>query len=269
MEVDHIDTDERTPMDTITINRSTCVGCSLCINDCPGSCLYLEDGSAHRYEGGGCIECGHCYAICPTNSIRMTNYACEDEPVVSMTEIDSDTLLAAMRSRRTIRHYTDAPIEREKLDAILEAGRYAPTGANAQNVSFTILGSKKAEAESICVNLFRKALRLASPLVPQLKRMAINDAFFFKDAPEVIIISSKSPINAGLASAYMEIEANSLGLGILYSGFFVACSRLSRKLRRLLDLPRGHSVQTCMVIGYPAVKYQRIAPKKPAHVRTL
>jgi nitroreductase len=131
------------------------------------------------------------------------------------------------------------------------------------------LGSKKAEAESICVNLFRKALRLASPLVPQLKRMAINDAFFFKDAPEVIIISSKSPINAGLASAYMEIEANSLGLGILYSGFFVACSRLSRKLRRLLDLPRGHSVQTCMVIGYPAVKYQRIAPRKPAHVRTL
>jgi hypothetical protein len=99
--------------------------------------------------------------------------------------------------------------------------------------------------------------------------MAINDAFFFKDAPEVIIISSKSPINAGLASAYMEIEANALSLGILYSGFFVACSRLSRKLRRLLDFPRGHSVQTCMVIGYPAVKYQRIAPKKPAHVRTL
>ncbi|WP_325206284.1 hypothetical protein [Methanobrevibacter ruminantium] len=39
---------------------------------------------------------------------------------------------------------------------ILEAGRYAPTGANSQNVKYTILGSKQKEAEEICVNLFRK-----------------------------------------------------------------------------------------------------------------
>ena len=63
--------------------------------------------------------------------------------------------------------------------------------------------------------------------------------------------------------------AESLGLGVLYSGFFVMCSRISRKLRKLIRLPKGHKVVTCMVIGYPAVKYQRIVPRKPLQSREL
>ncbi len=38
---------------------------------------------------------------------------------------------------------------------------------------------------------------------------------------------------------------------------------------RLLVMPRGHKVVTCMVIGYPAVKYQRIVPRKKLKVRKL
>lgn len=67
----------------------------------------------------------------------------------------------------------------------------------------------------------------------------------------------------------MELMAESLGLGVLYSGFFCACTRLSRKLRKLIKLPKGKKVVTCMVIGYPAVNYQRIVPRKPLKSRTL
>lgn len=255
-------------MAKISVNQSTCVGCSLCVNDCPGACLYLQDGVAHAYDSG-CIECGHCYAICPTASISMVNYETTEEPVVGMTELDSDTLLSALKSRRTIRHFSDRAVEPDTIEAILEAGRFAPTGANAQDVAFTILDNRKAEAEAICVGLFRRAQKLASPFVPQLRRMVIDDAFFFKGAPTVIVVSARSPIDAGLASAYMELVAESLGLGVLYSGFFKVCSQYSRRLRRLLDLPKGHHVATCMVIGYPAVRYQRIAPRNPAHIRHL
>ena len=38
---------------------------------------------------------------------------------------------------------------------------------------------------------------------------------------------------------------------------------------RLHVMPRGHKVVTCMVIGYPAVKYQRIVPRKKLKVRKL
>ena len=192
----------------------------------------------------------------------MAGFECEDEPVTAMTEIDSDTLLAAMKSRRTIRGFTDRPVEEEKIRKILEAGRYCPTGGNSQTVSFTILGSRQAEAEAICTGIFRKGQKLGAPLPDFLKRIRITDSFFFKGAPLVIVVSGRSDVDAALASSYMEIMAESLGLGVLYSGFFRVCASVSGKLRRLLELPKGHKVVTCMVIGYPAVRYQRIVPRK-------
>ena len=121
----------------------------------------------------------------------------------------------------------------------------------------------------MCVDLFRKGTSLPRRSKAFAERFNITDNFFFKGAPLVILVSSRSSVDAGLASSYMELMAESLGLGVLYSGFFVMCTRLSRKLRKLISLPRGHKVVTCMVIGYPAVKYQRIVPRKPLQSKTL
>ena len=255
-------------MEAILVNEEKCIGCGLCEKDCPASCIYVEGGKAHVRKGG-CLECGHCYAVCPEGAVTMAGYDCKDEAVVPMTELPSDTLLTAMRSRRTIRQFRDQPVEDEKIQNILEAGRYSPTGGNSQNVSYTILGSRQKAAEALCVELFRNVTKLPSRSEAFAERFRITDDFFFKGAPLVILVTSRSSVDAGLASAYMEIMAESLGLGVLYSGFFVMCSRLSMKLRRLIRLPRGHKVVTCMVIGYPAVKYQRIVPRKPLKSRTL
>lgn len=252
----------------IVIDKMKCVGCGLCVSDCPNSYLYLENEKACTQKVG-CIECGHCYAICPQGAVTMVNYACDDEASVPMTSIDSETLLAAMKSRRSIRQFTDQPVEEEKLQKILEAGRYAPTGANAQNVSFTILGSKQDQAEKICVGIFRKGKDLGSNFVQYLKRIEIDDDFFFKGAPLVIVVHSKNAVNASLVSAYMEIMAESLGLGVLYSGFFRLCAKLSKELRQLIGLPKGEEVVTCLIIGYPAVKYQRIVPRKALKSKEL
>ena len=252
----------------ILVNEKKCTGCSLCVNDCPGGCLQLVNGKLFISQSA-CIECGHCYAICPQGAIRMANYQCKEEPVVPMTEIDSDTLLKAMRSRRTIRHFKAQPVEEDKIRKILEAGRYCPTGGNSQSVSYTILGSRQAEAEAICVGMFRKGQKLGSPFLSFLKQIKITDSFFFKGAPLVIVVSGRNEVDAALASSYMEIMAESLGLGVLYSGFFKACTGLSGRLRKLLQLPKGQKVVTCMVIGYPAVKYRRIVPRKKLRVRKL
>lgn len=199
----------------------------------------------------------------------MTDYECEDEPVVTMTAIGSDTLLAAMKSRRTIRCFMSGEVEEDKIRKILEAGRYCPTGGNSQTVSYTILGSRQAEAEEICVGIFRKGQKISAPFLKFLKRIKITDSYFFKGAPMVIVVSGKNDVDASLASSYMEIMAESLGLGVLYSGFFKICASVSVKLRRILELPKGHKVVTCMVIGYPAVKYQRIVPRKGLQSKKL
>ena len=255
-------------MNPISVNGEECIKCLKCIGDCPNSYLFFEDGEIQTSERG-CMECGHCYAICPQGAISMNNYDFSQEKVVSMEEIDSDVLLGAMKSRRTVRQFKALPVEEEKIERILEAGRYSPTGANRQEVSYTILGTRQAEAEKICVDLFRKGKKFGSAFAGYLKRIEIDDEFFFKGAPLVIVVSAKSPVDGGLASSYMEIMAESMGLGVLYSGFFVMCAKMSRKLKKLLELKKGYEVVTCMVIGYPDVKYQRIVPRRELKVKRL
>ena len=136
-------------------------------------------------------------------------------------------------------------------------------------VSYIILGSKQKEAEEICVNMFRKGKKFCYTFASYLKRIEIDDDFFFKGAPLVIVVASKSTVDGSLASSYIEIMAESLGIGVLYSGFFVMCSKMSRKLKKLLELEKGYDIVTCMVMGYPNVKYKRIAPRKDLKVKKL
>ena len=255
-------------MDKIVVDKSKCIGCGKCVKDCVASALYLKEGKAELREG--CIECGHCFAVCPVGAIDMPEYdTSECTKCVSMTEIDSETLLQAMKSRRTIRQYKNTPVEQEKIDKILEAGRYAPTGANSQNVAFTILGDKQAELEKDCVKIFKTGVGIGSKFSKSLKNTNINSSFFFKGAPLVIVVSGKDKVNASLASAYMEVMANSLGLGVLYSGFFCACTVINPLIKAKLHLPKGHKAVTCMIFGYPDVKYERIAPRRPHKINKL
>ncbi len=255
-------------MGSVIIDKEKCVGCGQCANDCVAGYLYVDNGKA-ELKSVGCIGCGHCYAVCPTGAVSIEGMETDNGQLHDMSELDSKVLLQAMKSRRSIRRFKAKEVEQEKLDMLLEAGRYCPTAANAQDVAFTILGSRQSEIEALCVKLFRKGKAVASSAYAAAANMEIDDNFFFKGAPLVIVVSAKNAGNANLASSYMELMAASLGLGVLYSGFFVICTKLSAKLRGILALPKGHKAVTCMVIGYPDVKYCRIPGRKPVKVNKL
>lgn len=255
-------------MQKITIDHEKCTGCGLCVKDCVAGFLKLQDGKSVPLDSG-CIGCGHCYAICPAEAITLEGMEADCGEFVQMQEFDSHRLLQAMKSRRSIRAFLPREVEPEKLQMILEAGRYCPTGTNAQGVSYTILGSRQDEIEKLCVEFFRKGVGFAGKVSTAARNMNIDDHYFFKGAPLVIVVSAKSRVDAALASSYMELMAESLGLGVLYSGFFVAASALLGKVHRLLELPAGQKVVTCLVIGYPAVKYRRIPGRKPLNFKTL
>ena len=256
-------------MKYVSINKEKCIGCGKCVNDCVSEKIKLVNGKAeYMYER--CIECGHCYAVCPVNAVTMENFRdYESEEAFNFTEIDSDNLLSAMKSRRTIRRFTDKTVSTEDIEKIIEAGRYCPTGTNSQDFAFTVLRKTASEIEEDCVKVFRFLKNSATPLSKYLKNMTIDDNFFFKGSTAVIIVSGKGNTSSCLASSYMELMASSLGIGVLYSGFFVAAAKLNPKIRKKLCLPKGHSPVTCLVLGYPDIKYKRIPPRKKAEIRYL
>ena len=120
-------------MNSIQIDESKCILYTSCLNDCVNSYLYIGEDKILTHDEG-CIECGHCYTICSQNTVIMTNYQCESKSAVMMSEIDSETLVDAMKSRHTIRQFKSDEVEENKIKKILKDGRYNPTGGNAPNV---------------------------------------------------------------------------------------------------------------------------------------
>jgi len=60
--------------------------------------------------------------------------------------------LELIEKRYSVRNYSDKPLEQEKLDIILEAGRLAPTAVNEQPQRIFVLKSEEAlsKVRSIC-----------------------------------------------------------------------------------------------------------------------
>ncbi len=296
-------------MDHVIIDEEKCTGCGLCTKDCFVNVLYIENGKA-KTKASGCAECGHCYALCPAGAISMPGYETDEkdfddakadaepkgfgdaEPEgfddagfedfgdSGFEGFDDDVVLRAMKSRRSVRHFTDEPVTDDEIMKIIEAGRYSPTAVNAQNVRFTVItGSKMAEFEHAAVAFLRKSMKLAAPFSSSAKSTHIGDDFLFKGAPAAILVTAEkgavntmfADVNGSIAAAYMEIIAESMGLGVLYSGFTVFAARFSPKARKIAGIRMKEKPVICVVIGHPdpAFRYRRVPPRKAALIKKL
>lgn len=65
---------------TIEISHDKCIGCRMCVRDCPAYNLELKDKKA-VVRSQSCLMCGHCVAICPKAAVSITGF---DEPPIEI-----------------------------------------------------------------------------------------------------------------------------------------------------------------------------------------
>ena len=157
------------------------------------------------------------------------------------------------KTRQSCRSYNaEKPVEQEKLDAILEATRLAPSACNGQPYHFTVCQGE-----------------LAKQVAAACGGMGMNK--FAKQAPVLIVISEESyvksaavgaklkhndyrSIDIGIAAAYLTAEAAAQGLGSCILGWFD-----DEKLRTLCGLSRP--VRLVITVGY-AAEGEKLREKK-------
>jgi len=270
------------------VDRNKCIACQQCIKDCPARVISLQEGKA-EINNAGCIKCGHCVAICPVEAVSTDDYDMNEViPYNKDTfSINSDNLLNFIKFRRSVRRFKDKEIEKEKIMKIIDAGRHTQTSTNSQDVSYTIVSEKLSELRDLAYESLKKKgesiLENLTPETEHLKRYANmwlysyneykrdplkNDRLFF-NAPLAIFVTSPTPINGGLASSNMELMIDSLGLGTFFSGFLLVAAQDNKEILNLLQIEDSKQIISCLVIGYPDVKYQRTTPKKAANINWI
>ncbi|WP_418471269.1 nitroreductase family protein, partial [Eggerthella sp.] len=172
----------------VLIDEARCIGCGLCREDCPAANIVVEQGKA-AVISQDCLMCGHCVAICPQAAVTMTGF--EEEPreldAGAPTALDPDRLQQALGARRSIRRFADRPVPDDVFARIVEAGRLTPTAKNEQDVSFVVLRDDIARFEARAVRLFRRVMPFVRLTSSMARRTSIDDRFFFKGAPAVIV----------------------------------------------------------------------------------
>lgn len=280
----------RNNMANMTVNKGKCIGCGLCVRDCLRNTIFIREGKA-EIDVSGCIKCGHCIAVCPQDAVSLGS--------IENMQWDSggsgpkrgrapepEVFLNFLKFRRSIRQYKKHEIEPEKMEAIIEAGRYSPTAGNRQKNRFIILKENIEQVRKAAIETLRHVAADESKDLGEREiyrkswaRMyddyaeGRRDGLFF-NAPAVILIVSDennhyAEIDGGIAASRMELQANALGLGVCYIGFLNTAMEFDGRIKEMAGLKEDEKLAVAFVTGYADVEYQRPAPRKPANVRKL
>lgn len=267
----------------IKVNEDRCTGCGLCAKDCFIGDIELTDKKAN-VKNVTCINCGHCIAVCPSNAISADENM---KDVVDYNESDfsisPDNLLNFIKFRRSIRHFKNKDVENQMLNKIIEAGRFTQTGSNSQNISYVVIkdeinklrdltfeslnkiGKEMIENKSNYPEIYMRYANMWINMYDAYIKDNKNDRIFF-NAPAVILVVSESEVNASLAASNMELMTNALGLGTFFSGFFIRAAQGNKEIMDFLGLDENKKIVNCMIVGHPAVKYQRTVPRKSPEI---
>ncbi|BCS55864.1 nitroreductase family protein [Geobacter sp. SVR] len=170
--------------------------------------------------------------------------------------------LEAIRTRHSVRSFSERLVEPEKLRAVLEAARCAPSWANLQCCRFVVVRDpavKRRISELSSVDTFFAAKGYKT----NPSQMALAEA------PVVIVICALPNLSgdmrhqqfymtdAGLAAQNLMLAAHDLGLGSVFVSIFE-----DQPLAEMLGIPAYVSIVGLLPLGYPQEE-PAAPPRKP------
>ena len=188
-------------------------------------------------------------------ALATTLTACNGQSEVK-NESNDNGMLETIMTRTSIRQYTDQPVEKEKIEAMLRAGMAAPTAVNAQPWHFVVVSDKAKLGE----------LAAANPRAGMLK-----------SAPLAIVVCgdmTKAMEGKGrqfwiqdcsAATENILLAAHAQGLGAVWTALYPMEERM-QPVSEALKLPDTLIPLCTVVIGYPAEQPEPKDKWKPENI---
>ena len=146
------------------------------------------------------------------------------------------TLNELIFTRRSIRKYQDKPLDRDLLNAVLEAGRLAPSARNRQDWHFTAVENPALHQQMIeaCCDQ------------PSVAQAPVTLVIWMNEEGFMHCKQSAATVDGSIALSFMMLKAAELGLGTCWLGHFDA-----DKVKAVLGLPEKAVVVAVTPLGWP------------------
>ncbi len=179
-------------------------------------------------------------------------------------------VMEAIYHRRSVRSYTDQPVDKTTVEALIKAGTHAPSSMNEQPWAFVVIqDSKRLSSWSDRIKAYvLKRLKPDSPLAKYRDMLSNPDYHVFHRAGTLIIIYARPNTHNGkedccLAAQNLMLAAHAMGLGTCPIGFARPWLNQAR-IGRSLNIPDTYVSVFPVVVGYPSGEtppVQRRAPE--------
>lgn len=189
-------------------------------------------------------------------------------------------LMEIIKSRHSIRKYTDRQISRSDLEIILEAGNYAPNAGGGQRSMMVAVHNRELATHIGRLNLVRfDRTNLAGSYVSKEQPSTIDDPSIkngFYDAPTVICVFCQDNFLFKTADAFcmmenMILQATELGIAscIISRGAETFDSEEGQSLMREWGVPEGYACQGFVILGYIDGAQPHSKPRKPGRIKII
>lgn len=157
-----------------------------------------------------------------------------------------------IQQRQSVRKYQDKPVERKKLEKLIEAVHLAPSACNSQPWKVIIvdepeLKNRVARAtfnEVISFNRFTVQAPVMAVLVIEKARLIARAGGSIKN-------KEYPQYDIGIAADHFCLQATELGLGTCMIGWFN-----EQKIKTLLNIPKKRRIGLLISLGYPPEDYK-------------
>jgi nitroreductase len=179
-----------------------------------------------------------------------------------------------------VRRYQEKPVEKEKIQRLIEVARYAPTAGNGQPVEWIVISDRERLRwiGSLTVEWIRELIKnpkvvAAAPYLPAAVAAweASNDSVL-RGAPTLVTAITPAHTGLGLvdltlALSYLDVFAQTLGLGTCWAGLAAGAMENSAAVREAAGIPESYKCYYPIMLGYPAVQYHRLPGRKPPKIK--
>lgn len=160
-------------------------------------------------------------------------------------------LIEGIKGRRSVRQFTDRKVERETIETIIDAARFAPTWKNSQTPRYVVVESRETmeriAAEGVMGREHNAGIIKGAAALVVLTSIKEISGY----EPDGSFTTSKGNewqmFDAGIAAQTFCLAAHGYGVGSVIMGIFD-----EREVARIIGLDDSRTVSALIAIGYPA-----------------